>query len=69
MKDDNVDYKKMLLMSLLAHYSDEGQCWIGSWDREQYGIDKLSQEEKEALQEILNQVGKLVGEEIKCEDY
>ncbi len=62
----NINYKKLLLMSLLAHYSDEGQCWTGGWDRETYGIDMLTQEEKKALQGVLDEVGKLVGEEISC---
>ena len=65
----NVNYKRLLLMSLLANYSDEGQCWTGGWDRETYGIDKLNQEEKEALQEALDEVGKLVGEEISCDGF
>jgi hypothetical protein len=39
-------------MSLLAHYSDEGQCWTGSWDRETYGIDMLTQEEKRHCKEF-----------------
>jgi hypothetical protein len=58
----DINYKKLLLMALLAHYNAEGQCWKGDWKGKQYGIDELSKEEKEALQEVLGEVKNLVGD-------
>lgn len=59
----DINYRKLLIMALVASYNDEGQCWLGAWNKE-YGIE-LTQDEKEALQEVLCEVGELVGEKIK----
>jgi hypothetical protein len=63
----NIDYRRLLLMSLLAYYNNEGVCWGGNWgdngNNEAYGIDPLSEDEMVALREVLDEAGGLVGEE------
>jgi hypothetical protein len=60
----NIDYRRLLLMSLLSYYNNEGVCWGGNWGNDEaYGIDPLSEDEMVALREVLDEAGGLVGEE------
>lgn len=53
-ENENVNYKKLLLMALLSQQMNEGQCWSGCWKDGDCGLPELNEEEEKELKDLVS---------------